>query len=400
MVSPRKIHRPQIEAVANILKSVFEDGGYADRVLENAFKSNPRWGARDRRFIAETVYTIIRHYRLLKESASCADGNYHCLIGACLVVEGHDLPAWPEFRIDPHALAVRRAELLDIRKFRESIPDWLDALGERELGTRWATELHALNQEAHLVLRANALKNTAVQLQQMLIEEGVEPDLVPGFPDALIVKKRQNIFGLKAFHEGRFEVQDAASQAVAPFVDVAPGMRVVDACAGAGGKSLHLAAMMNNKGRLIALDVAAWKLEELRRRARRAGISNLETRLIDSPKVVKRLATTADRVLLDVPCSGLGVLRRNPDAKWKLTEQRIEEIGKQQEEILDACCTMVRPGGYLVYATCSILPSENEKRINEFLGRRGGMYERVEEKRLWPSDGFDGFYMARLRRST
>src|SRR5690606_16614654 len=206
MVSPRKIHRPQIEAVANILKRVFEDGGYADRVLENAFKSNPRWGARDRRFIAETVYTIIRHYRLLKESASCADGNYHCLIGACLVVEGHDLPAWPEFRIDPHALAVRRAELLDIRKFRESIPDWLDALGERELGTRWATELHALNQEAHLVLRANALKNTAVQLQQMLIEEGVETDLVPGFPDALIVNKRQNIFGLKAFHEGRTEV--------------------------------------------------------------------------------------------------------------------------------------------------------------------------------------------------
>jgi 16S rRNA (cytosine967-C5)-methyltransferase len=205
---------------------------------------------------------------------------------------------------------------------------------------------------------------------------------------------------LKSFHEGRFEVQDAASQMVAPFVDVAPGMRVIDACAGAGGKSLHLAALMNNKGRLIALDVAGWKLDELRRRARRAGVSNLETRLIDSPKVIKRLAESADRVLLDVPCSGLGVLKRNPDTKWKLTEKQLEEIGRQQEEILNAYCTMVRPGGDLIYATCSILPSENEKRISAFLERRGGMFERVEEKRLWPSDGFDGFYMVRLRRAT
>lgn len=397
MVSTRKIHRPLIEAVVIILKSVFDDGGYADRVLESTFKNNPRWGARDRRFIAEATYTIIRQYRLLKESAMCAEGDYLCLVAAYLALQGYDLSGWPEFRIDPHALAARREAMMGTRTLRESIPDWLDNLGERELGDRWTTELSALNEEAHLVLRANTLKNTAQQLREILSDEGVDTEPVPGFPDALIVPKRQNVFRLMAFRDGRFEVQDAASQTVAPYVAVAPGMRVIDACAGAGGKSLHLAALMNNKGRLIALDVASWKLEELRRRARRAGVSNLETRLIDSPKVIKRLAETADRVLLDVPCSGLGVLRRNPDAKWKLTEEQIEEIGKQQEAILDAYSAMVRPGGYLVYATCSILPSENENRVSAFLERRS-TFERVDEKRLWPSDGFDGFYMARLRR--
>ena len=397
MVSTRKIHRPLIEAVVIILKSVFDDGGYADRVLESTFKNNPRWGARDRRFIAEATYTIIRQYRLLKESAMCAEGDYLCLVAAYLALQGYDLSGWPEFRIDPRALAARREAMMGTRTLRESIPDWLDNLGERELGDRWTTELSALNEEAHLVLRANTLKNTAQQLREILSDEGVDTEPVPGFPDALIVPKRQNVFRLMAFRDGRFEVQDAASQTVAPYVAVAPGMRVIDACAGAGGKSLHLAALMNNKGRLIALDVASWKLEELRRRARRAGVSNLETRLIDSPKVIKRLAETADRVLLDVPCSGLGVLRRNPDAKWKLTEEQIEEIGKQQEAILDAYSAMVRPGGYLVYATCSILPSENENRVSAVLERRS-TFERVDEKRLWPSDGFDGFYMARLRR--
>lgn len=386
--------------MVHILRSVFEGDGYADRVLEATFKNNPKWGSRDRRFIAETTYSIVRHYRLLKESAMCGDGNYYCLIAAYLTLKEFEIPPWPEFQVDHKALAVRHREMLDIRKVRESIPDWLDDRGERELGERWTKELQALNEEAHLVLRANTLKNTAGELQHIFIEEGIETELVDGFPDALIVKKRQNIFKLKSFHEGRFEVQDAASQMVAPFVDVAPGMRVIDACAGAGGKSLHLAALMNNKGRLIALDVAGWKLDELRRRARRAGVSNLETRLIDSPKVIKRLAESADRVLLDVPCSGLGVLKRNPDTKWKLTEKQLEEIGRQQEEILNAYCTMVRPGGDLIYATCSILPSENEKRISAFLERRGGMFERVEEKRLWPSDGFDGFYMVRLRRAT
>jgi 16S rRNA (cytosine967-C5)-methyltransferase len=210
----------------------------------------------------------------------------------------------------------------------------------------------------------------------------------------LIVARRQNVFRLKAFLDGDFEVQDAASQAVAPFLNVAPGMRVIDACAGAGGKTLHLAALMKNKGRLIALDVEQWKLDELKKRARRGGISNLETRLIDSPRVIKRLAGTADRLLLDVPCSGLGVLRRNPDAKWKLSDMYLTEVRALQQQILNDYCRMIRPGGQMVYATCSILPTENEKQVTAFLEGKADSFTLTNERRFWPSEGFDGFYMA------
>jgi 16S rRNA (cytosine967-C5)-methyltransferase len=175
-------------------------------------------------------------------------------------------------------------------------------------------------------------------------------------------------------------------------------MRVIDACAGAGGKTLHLAARMKNKGKIIAMDVEQWKLDELMKRARRAGVSNLEPRLIDSSKVVKRLENSADRLLLDVPCSGLGVLKRNPDAKWKLSEGFINEVRDLQQHILNDYCTMLKPGGFMVYSTCSILPSENEKQIQSFLKGRKGTFTLLREDHLWPSDGFDGFYMALLRR--
>jgi 16S rRNA (cytosine967-C5)-methyltransferase len=154
---------------------------------------------------------------------------------------------------------------------------------------------------------------------------------------------------------------------------------------------------MKNKGRLIALDVEQLKLDELQRRARRAGISNLETKLIDSSKVVKRLANTADRLLLDVPCSGLGVLKRNPDAKWKLSEAFVDQVRETQQRIIDQYSTMVKPGGLMVYATCSILPSENEKHVERFLDDHKD-FELAEQHHTWPSEGFDGFYMARVKR--
>jgi 16S rRNA (cytosine967-C5)-methyltransferase len=196
-----------------------------------------------------------------------------------------------------------------------------------------------------------------------------------------------------------FEVQDAASQTVAPFMKVEPGMRVIDACAGAGGKTLHLAALKKNKGRLIAMDVEQWKLDELQKRARRAGVSNLENKVIDSTKAIKRLAGTADRLLLDVPCSGLGVLKRNPDAKWKLSPEFIEGVIRLQQSIVTDYSNMVKPGGMMVYATCSIFPSENEKQVEQFLEKKGNDFSLEEMQHVWPSEGFDGFFMARLKRN-
>jgi len=175
-------------------------------------------------------------------------------------------------------------------------------------------------------------------------------------------------------------------------------MRVVDACAGAGGKTLHLAALMKNKGTVIALDIHQWKLDELRRRATRAAADNIQTRLIEGPAVA-RLAGSADRVLLDVPCSGLGVLRRNPDTKWKLKPEELDRLRAEQADLLERYSKMTKPGGKLVYATCSILPSENDQQVATFLAAHNE-WRLEQELHLRPDrEGFDGFYAARLVRT-
>ena len=216
------------------------------------------------------------------------------------------------------------------------------------------------------------------------------------------MKERANVFTTEAFKNGWFEVQDASSQKVAQMLDPKPGMRIVDACAGAGGKSLHIASLMENKGQVIAMDIYENKLNELKRRARRNGIHNIETRVIDSTKVIKKLIGKADKVLIDAPCSGLGVLRRNPDAKWKLQPEFLETIKQTQSEILDSYSRIVKDGGQLVYATCSILPSENEQQVKAFLKREAGSeFTLTKDEKILPSkSGFDGFYIALLQKKS
>jgi 16S rRNA (cytosine967-C5)-methyltransferase len=394
-----KLHRTTTEAVINALDQIFGEGRYADKVIEKVLKLNSKWGARDRRFIAETTYDIVRWYVLLRIVSRAKEDEYWKMLGAWLALNDIPVPQWDEFReVKPADIRKRYEEAKSKRKYRESIPDWLDVLGEAELGSQWDRELEALNQEASVVLRANTLKVSANELAKVLSEENVHTHTVEEYPEALVLEQRQNIFQVPAFKEGLFEVQDAGSQAIAPFLDVRPGQRVVDACAGAGGKTLHIAALMKNKGRIVALDVEQWKLDELMKRARRAGVSNLEAKVIEGSKTIKRLENSADRLLLDVPCSGTGVLKRNPDAKWKLSGEFIENVKHLQHTILKDYAGMVKPGGLIVYSTCSILPSENENQVRQFLDEHQGRYTMLDEKHLWPSDGFDGFYMALLRR--
>ncbi len=381
-----KIHDNIRTAILDALVRIFAENKYADKVIERTLKSNPKWGSRDRRLIAESVYDIVRWYRLLKEAAG-TDDMEKIFFAYCL---------WKGYEKSD---SVSFGSFQAVRSIRESIPDWLDELGVKELGEeKWEKEIHALNEEAKVVLRANTLKPSRDTLRSRLSEKGIGTSVPGNFPDALVLEKRQNVFSLPEFKEGLFEVQDASSQLVAPFLDVKEGMRVVDACAGAGGKTLHLAALMHNKGRIIALDTEQWKLDELRKRARRAGAGNIETRVIDSSKVIKRLEGLADRLLLDAPCSGLGVLRRNPDAKWKLSEKFIEDVRVLQRKILVDYCTMLKRGGIMVYVTCSILPSENEKQVEWFLTSRSTEFELLEQRTIDPSGGFDGFFMAKLAR--
>lgn len=398
--STQKIYPNLVRAVVTALQSIFAEGYYADKVIQQTLKSNPKWGARDRAFIAENVYDIVRWYRLLYTLAGDEPRNsadWWRIFGIYRLLQVGQLPDWPEFQdLDSAAILSAHAQLQDVRKIRESIPDWLDDRGEAELGPVWTPSLQALNETARVVLRVNTLKTTAEKLAAQLAEEGILTE--PLDDTALLVTERRNLFATQAFRSGLFELQDYSSQQVAPFLQVAPGMQVIDACAGGGGKSLHLASLMQNQGTLLALDTAEWKLKELKRRARRNGIHIIQTRPITGTKVIKRLKERADRLLLDVPCSGLGVLRRNPDAKWKLSPEFLERVQREQQQILDSYHRMLKPGGDMVYATCSILPSENRRQVDAFLAAHPE-FSLSDERVILPQDeGFDGFYMARLHK--
>lgn len=403
-----RLHRNLVFATIDALSSIFNDGEYADKVIEKTLKRDKRWGSRDRSFIAETTYDIVRWKRLYSEIADVkapySRENLFRLFAVWATLRGIELPDWKQIEPTPtRRIKGRFDELSRIRKFRESVPDWMDEMGTRELGeATWEKEIHALNEQAPVVLRVNTLKTTRENLQEELLDEGIETEPVQGYPNALQLKERANVFKTQSFQNGHFEVQDASSQMVAEFLDVSPGMRVVDTCAGAGGKTLHLAALMDNKGQLIATDIYGNKLKELKRRAKRAGAHNIETREIDSTKVVKKLYGTADRVLIDAPCSGLGVLSRNPDAKWKLQPEFLETIRQTQAEILKQYSMIVKPGGKMVYATCSVLPSENEQQVQEFLkSEEGQSFDLEKEKKILSSEtGFDGFYMALLEKKS
>lgn len=401
-----KLHQNLVGAVVEGLQAIFGEGRYADKVIESVLRSNPKWGANDRGFIAETTYDMVRHWRLLWYLADADPSlKYQVLwqlFGVYWVWRGFELPDWSRFqRINPAEIAARFAQAQQEAKLLHSFPDWLDALASEELGReRWEKEAAALNMQTQVVLRVNTLKTDRETLIRLLAEHHVEAFPVENLPDAVVLKKRLNIFGNPLYKQGLFEIQDGSSQLIAPFSRVAPGMRVIDACAGAGGKTLHLAALMQNKGSIISMDVEGFKLDELRRRANRAGISIAETRLIENNKTIKRLRESADLVLLDVPCSGTGVIRRNPDSKWKLSADFIERVQETQRDILRRYSQMTKPGGTLVYATCSILPSENLRQVEWFLDEPEGKNFMLEEERaIMPSEfGFDGFYMSRLKR--
>lgn len=399
-----RLHRTLVFAVIDSLNLIFNEGRYADKVVEKVLKRDKRWGSRDRKFIAETIYEMVRWKRLYNEIASTKEHytneNLWKNFTVWAVLKGYTLPDWRQFEGTPtRRIKGKFDELQNIRKFKESIPDWLDDLGIKEIGNNWDAEIRELNQPARVILRVNTLKTNRQQLKHLLLTDSIETEILKSHPNALVLTERKNVFLTEAFKKGMFEVQDASSQLVAPFLKVEPGQRVIDTCAGAGGKTLHLAALMQNKGQIIALDIYGNKLKELKRRAKRAGAHNIETRTIENTKTIKKLFNSADRVLIDSPCSGLGVLKRNPDAKWKLQPEFIENIKNTQVEILGNYSKMVKIGGELVYATCSIFPSENEFQVNKFLENNLN-FKLVDEKKVSPAKtGFDGFYMALMKKT-
>lgn len=393
------LHYHVVDTLRLALEEVFIDGKYADKVIERAFKANRKWGSRDRKFFAETMYEVVRHKRRLEFIADSED--LWDIIGAYLIEKNMELPRWDEFEDLSIVSIQRRISAEKPTHIECSFPDWMHELGQSEFKGEWPALMKSLNLPAEVFLRTNTLKADPEKLLKQLLADEITSEIVGTDgpqANAIRLKVRKNVFATEAFKRGFFEVQDMASQFVAPMLDVGPGMRVADACAGAGGKSLHMAMLMKNKGKIIAMDIHEWKLKELKTRAARNGVDIIETKLIDSTKTIKRLEKSFDRVLLDVPCSGLGVIRRNPDTKWKLSIEEIERLVNLQREILSGYSKMCKPGGKLIYATCSILHRENEEQVKWFLNSEEGKNWTLEkELRVWPhKDGFDGFYAARL----
>ncbi len=402
-----RLHRNLTYAVIDSIRDIFNEGEYAGKAVEKALKRDKRWGSRDRKFVAETIYEIVRWKRLYAEIAEVNEPfdrpNLWRMFSVWCVLKGIALPDWNQIEPTPtRRIKGKFDELSKIRKFRESIPDWMDELCVSELGeATWTTEMAALNKQADVVLRVNTLNITRDQLLKDLAKEEIQAVELPNHPDAIKLVERANVFRTEAFKKGYFEVQDASSQLVASYLEVSPGMKVVDTCAGAGGKTLHLSALMENKGQIIAMDIYESKLRKLKVRAKRNKAHNIDLREINSTKVIKKLHNKADRVLIDAPCSGIGVLRRNPDSKWKLQPEFIDNIKKIQQEILQSYSKMVKNGGKMVYATCSVLPSENQNQVKAFLASEAGKdFTFIKDKKVLASEsGYDGFYMALLEKT-
>lgn len=402
-----KFYKPypaRVEAITRILDAVMGKKEYADKALERYFKANKKAGSDDRAFISEMVYDAVRHWNYLTwftgDKFSFKRDGLWLLVGNLLFLKGYELPDWKEFSVINKAQAGEKQNRKNLpRTIIQSVSPELDELGVEQCGEqRWSTELAAMNTPAAVILRINTLKSDLTTVQRTLKDDGINTFPINGYPNALQLETRTNIFRHPHFKDGFFEVQDAGSQTIAPFLNVQPGMRVIDACAGAGGKTLHLASLMQNRGRIVAMDTEAFKLDELRNRATRNGVHIIETRTIDGLKTIKKLEDSADRLLLDVPCTGSGVLKRNPDAKYKIDRAFFARVTNLQETIINNYSRMVSPGGLLVYATCSIFKAENEDRITNFLANNPN-FELEEQRMHYPSEtGFDGFFMARLKR--
>ncbi len=392
----------------------------ADAVVSRYFREHRQLGHADRAFVAETVFAVLRRGRSIEARCAGQLSDRRRLLATLALVRG-----WSQRELAPVLKASEEAWLSAAKAVPEAdlppavrcdLPDWLYQRLEQQLGAAETLALaHAINQSAPLDLRVNTLKADRETVLAKLAADGIAAQ--PGALSPLAVRLRDKPALAKhpLFLEGGFEVQDEGSQLLGFLLDPKRGEMVVDFCAGAGGKTLLLGALMRNTGRLYAFDVSDKRLANLKPRLARSGLSNVHPARIEHERdqKIKRLAGKADRVLVDAPCSGLGTLRRNPDLKWRQSESSVAELTVKQASILEAAATLVRPGGRLVYATCSLLTVENDAVVAGFLekhpdfsllpaagllGKQGIACE-GEVLRLLPHrHNTDGFYAAAMER--
>ena len=398
----------------------------ADAVANDFFRARRYIGSSDRRAISDRAWTVIRAQRRLSWWLREDNATPRLLAAASVLLEGGKLPALfdiftggrfaPETLTGEERAILHRLEGRNLNHHsmpeavRHEIPDWILPMLADQYGDRLREELTALDRPAPLDLRVNTLKGTREEAQAALAAEGITVEKTKFSPWGLRAQGRQMVTTGKTFTDGLVEIQDEGSQLIALLVDAHPGMRVADYCAGAGGKTLAIAMRMNNRGHIVACDVSAPRLAGAVRRLRRAGVHNVEQHLLTSgDKWAKRHGQKYDRVLVDAPCTGTGTWRRNPDARQRLSEQDLAELLPKQAAILDSAARLVRAGGKLVYATCSLLTQENEDQVRAFLSRHPEFRTRNLPE-SWPTGAApvmaitpaqhdtDGFFAAVLER--
>ena len=392
----------------------------ADAVVSRYFREHRQLGHADRAFVAETVFAVLRRGRSIEARCAGQLSDRRRLLATLAIVRG-----WSQRELAPVLKASEEEWLAAAKAVPEAdlppavrcdLPDWLYARLEQQFGADEVLALsRAMNQSAPLDLRVNTLKGDRDTLLAKLAADDIAAS--PGALSPLAVRLRDKPALAKhpLFLEGAFEVQDEGSQLLGFLLEPKRGEMVVDFCAGAGGKTLLLGALMRNTGRLYAFDVSDKRLANLKPRLARSGLSNVHPARIEHERdqKIKRLAGKADRVLVDAPCSGLGTLRRNPDLKWRQDETSVAELTVKQAAILDAAATLVRPGGRLVYATCSLLSAENDDIVAAFLEKhpdfslqpasavlgKQGIACAGDVLRLLPhKHNTDGFFAAALER--
>ncbi|MBV9198532.1 MAG: RsmB/NOP family class I SAM-dependent RNA methyltransferase [Alphaproteobacteria bacterium] len=427
----------QVAAAIDILTAIETGDRPADDVAADYFRRRRYIGAKDRAHVAGHVYAVLRHRASLDwwigKHAVEVDPRTRVLAGLELI-EGWRPDAIEACcdgdRFRPKRLTRGEERLLHSlaghtlrhpempRAVADDLPEWLVPYLERVFGKGLEREMAALNGPAPTDLRVNLLKTDREAARRMLAAEGIAAEPTPLSPLGLRLHRRVPLGTLAAFEQGFVEVQDESSQLAARLADARPGMRVVDFCAGAGGKTLALAAGMANRGKLVACEVSQYRLDRAARRLRRAGVTNVERRALsgERDKWVKRHAGSFDRVFVDVPCLGTGTWRRNPDAKWRMRPEDLAELVERQQQILRSAARLVRPGGRLIYATCSLLREEDEAQAEAFLAAEPG-FSLLPVARVWAATiggaspggeqylrltpalhGTDGFFVAIFER--
>jgi len=382
----------RIQAAIDLLEEIDHGAAPADEILAHWARRNRYAGGGDRRAIRDLVFQVVRHCRQLDWWLACADADPTARLRAlaALVLVLH----WDRERLDAafgadryaapalgdaeqslvHTLSGQALDHADQpRDVRLNYPAWLDPHLATSFGDALAEELGALAAEAPVDLRVNTLKANRETALRTLRDEGIETEPTPWSPVGLRLAARLPLQQCKAWRDGMIEIQDEGSQLAALLVGARPGETVADLCAGGGGKTLALAAAMENAGRLVACDISEARLRAGRERLRRAGVTLVEERALAEAgdPWLGDSRGAFDRVLVDAPCSGSGAWRRSPDARWRLTPEALAAYQRQQAALLETAAGLVRPGGRLVYVTCSVLRAENEDRVDGFLAGRG-----------------------------